>query len=139
MPTTRRNKQLDFEGYCKACCCNFIHKFCIRTCATALPVRMTRWKPCCCIWSIKTSKKHTPALHCSNLQTATNSAYEHVESALGGHVERNEVQSKHPRERTHCEHRQCVAKHCLFFIRFLSRGSFDVVQDDMFEAADSDM
>ena len=61
------------------------------------------------------------------------------ETGYAGHVERNEVQSKHPRERTHCEHRQCVAKHCLFFIRFLSRGSFDVAQDDMFEAADSDM
>ena len=41
------------------------------------------------------------------------------------HVERSEAQSKHPRERKRCEHRQCVAINSLFSTRSLSRGSFD--------------
>ena len=47
------------------------------------------------------------------------------------HVERNEVQSKHLRERTPCKHRLYIAAHSLFPIKSLSRGSFDVAQDDV--------
>ena len=57
-----------------------------------------------------------------------------MRNRLAGHIERNEVQSKHPRERTLCEHRLYVAIHCIFFTRYLSRGSFDKLRMTMLEA-----
>ena len=66
------------------------------------------------------------ALQCQLLSTRNKRRIRTCETALGGHVERNEVQSKHPQERTHCEHRLCVTAHSLFSTRSLSRGSFDL-------------